>query len=65
MVKTPANDPEGIVKCGCGDVMRRRRWAAHWNGCRVGSGTPTTEPADIAAVVWYENYMQEKYGITV
>jgi hypothetical protein len=38
-------DPNRVVKCGCGSVMRVRDWIGHWNGCRVArmGGEPTAE----------------------
>lgn len=46
-------DMNEIVKCGCGLPMRRKDWADHWRGCRVGSSVPVTDQ-DRSALLAYE-----------
>jgi hypothetical protein len=55
-------NPDAVVKCGCGLSMRRRQWAAHWNGCKVGSSVEVTS-VDVSALEDHEKYMLEHHGI--
>jgi hypothetical protein len=32
-----------VIKCGCGLPLRRKDWATHWPGRRVGSANPASE----------------------
>jgi hypothetical protein len=51
-------EPEKIVKCGCGLPMRQKDWAAHWNGCYVGSSVPVTKE-DEQNLLAYEERRQQ------
>lgn len=52
-MKAKQQDPNHIVKCGCGLPMRQKDWAGHWNGCRVGGSVEVTEQ-DREALLAYE-----------
>ena len=42
-MKKQLPDPERIVKCACGLVLRQKNWVYHWRTCYKGSAVPVTQ----------------------
>lgn len=52
-------DPEGVLKCACGDILRRKEWADHWYSCYKGSARPATKE-EIKSLLWYEEHRRQQ-----
>jgi hypothetical protein len=52
-------DPEKVLKCASGDILRRKDWAGHWYSCYKGSARPATEE-EIKSLLWYEEYRRKQ-----
>ncbi|MEN6550109.1 MAG: hypothetical protein ABFE07_29040 [Armatimonadia bacterium] len=52
-------DPEKIVKCACGLVMRQKKWADHWRGCYQAGGVEVDEHDVQNLLRWEELKRQE------
>ena len=52
-------DPEGVLKCACGDILRRKNWAGHWYSCYKGSARPATEE-EIKSLLRYEEHRRQQ-----
>jgi len=52
-------DPEGVLKCACGEILRRKDWARHWYSCYKGSARPATKE-EIESLLWYEEHRRQQ-----
>jgi hypothetical protein len=52
-------DPEGVLKCACGDILRRKNWADHWYICYKGSARPATAE-EIKSLLCYEEHRRQQ-----
>lgn len=58
------DEPDKVVKCCCGSILRRRAWPSHWRSCRQGGTSPDPVTADdVRALELYEARMLREYGI--
>jgi len=61
-MKTTMKDPEGVLRCACGDILRRKDWADHWRACYKGSARPATEE-EKKSLLWYEEHRRQQDAI--
>ena len=52
-------DPEKVLKCACGDILRRKDWADHWYFCYKGSARPANEQ-EIKSLLWHEEHRRQE-----
>lgn len=52
-------DPEGVLRCACGDILRQKDWADHWYSCYKGSARPATEE-EKKSLLWYEEHRRQQ-----
>lgn len=52
-------DPEKVLKCACGDILRQKNWANHWLTCYKGSARPATEE-EVKSLLWYEEHRRQE-----
>ena len=53
-------DPEKVLRCACGDILRRKNWRDHWNICCKGSAREATAE-EIKMLEAHETRMQEHF----
>lgn len=51
-------EPEKVVKCACGLVMRQKNWRDHWYTCYKGSSVPVTEQ-DRVDLEYHEDHLRQ------
>lgn len=52
-------DPEKVLKCACGEILRRKDWADHWRACYKASARPATEE-EVKSLLWYEEHRRQE-----
>ncbi len=52
-------DPEGVLRCACGHILRRKCWADHWRACYMGAAHPATEE-EKKSLLWYEEHRRQQ-----
>jgi hypothetical protein len=58
-VNPQLKEPEKVLKCACGDILRQKDWARHWYSCYKGSARPATEE-EIKSLRGYEEHRRQQ-----